>query len=181
MLTGVVWYERTNARDHESGVAHVAAEDLTDGVDVEGCPCTDAVLEALGDDSSRSILVATSDRPMTAKELTERCHVSPTTVYRRINALVDRGLLEKRVSLDAGPNQNTVYEPTFTRADVRLTPDGIQVETVADADEEALLAGLVTRASSEEIDLQVEDGEITVSIPPTDDLLRALGQALRGD
>lgn len=162
-------------------MAHVATEDLTGDVDAEGGPRTDAVLEALGDDSSRSILVATSRRPMTAKELTERCHVSPTTVYRRINALVDRGLLEKRVSLDAGPNQNTVYEPTFSRADVRLTPDGVRVETFDDADEEALLAGLVTRASSDDIDLQVEDGEITVSIPPTDDLLRALGQALRGD
>lgn len=159
----------------------MATEDLTGDVDAEGGPRTDAVLEALGDDSSRSILVATSCRPMTAKELTERCHVSPTTVYRRINALVDRGLLEKRVSLDAGPNQNTVYEPTFARADVRLTPDGVRVETFDDADEEALLAGLVTRASSDDIDLQVEDGEITVSIPPTDDLLRALGEALRGD
>ncbi len=177
----MVLYERTNARDNDSGVAHVPAKDLTDDVDAEDGPRTDAVLDALGDDSSRAILVATSGRPMTAKELTERCHVSPTTVYRRINTLVDRSLLTKRVSLNAGPNQNTVYEPTFTRADVRLTPDGVQVETVAAVDEESLLASLVTQAPSEDIELQVEDGEITVSIPPTDDLLRALGQALRGD
>jgi hypothetical protein len=175
MLSDVVWTHRTNTRDHQAGVAHVAAEDLTGDVGTDDAPPGDA----LGDDCSRSILVATSCRPMTAKELTERCVVSPTTVYRRINALADRGLLEKRVSLGGDGGQTTVYEPTFARADLRLTPEGVCVETFDDVDDPALLVDLVSRSDAEEIDLRVEDGEITVSISPTDDLLRALGRALR--
>lgn len=162
-------------------MSRVAAEDLMGDAESDGAPPGDALLDALGDDPSRSILVATSCRPLTAKELTERCVVSPTTVYRRINALVDRGLLEKRVSLDGGGSQTTVYEPTFARADLRLTPEGVRVETFDEADDVALLSGLVSRTDAEEIDLRVEDGEITVSIPPTDDLLRALGRALRDE
>ena len=159
----------------------MAAEDLTGDVGADDAPPGDALLDALGDDCSRSILVATSCQPMTAKELTERCVVSPTTVYRRINALVDRNLLEKRVSIDGSGSQTTVYEPTFARADLRLTPDGVCVETFDDADDPAVLVDLLSRSGAEEIDLRVEDGEITVSIPPTDDLLRALGRALRND
>jgi DNA-binding transcriptional ArsR family regulator len=150
----------------------VAAEERAETAD-------DALLETLGDGASRAILVATSDRPMTAKELTERCGVSPTTVYRRINALVERGLLEKRVSLDAGASQHTVYEPTFTRADFRLTPDGVSVQTFDDGGEAALLARLVAEVSSEDLDLQIEGDELTLSLRPADHLLRALGRALR--
>lgn len=146
-------------------------------VEEESDAPAEALLDALGDGPSRSILAACSERPMTAKELTERCGVSPTTVYRRVNRLVDRGLLAKRVSLDAGPNQNTVYEPTFVRADVCLTPDGVDVRTFAGSDEAALLAALVDEASGE-VGLSFDDGEVTVSIRPSEELFGALGRVL---
>jgi predicted transcriptional regulator len=150
----------------------VATEDLADATG-------DALLESLGDDASRSILVAATERPMTAKELTERCAVSPTTVYRRVNGLVERGLLEKRVALDAGASQHTVYEPTFARADLRLTADGVRVRTFDDDGEAALLARLVSEVPGEDLDLRIEDGELHLSLRPADHLLRALGRALR--
>jgi DNA-binding transcriptional ArsR family regulator len=51
------------------------------------------VLAAIADKYSRKILQATIEGPMSASELTKRYEIPITTVYRRIEELVEAGLI----------------------------------------------------------------------------------------
>ena len=51
------------------------------------------ILAALADHYSRNILTATIERPMSALELSRQYNIPVTTVYRRIEELVQAGLL----------------------------------------------------------------------------------------
>ncbi|MDF9746003.1 winged helix-turn-helix domain-containing protein [Natrinema salsiterrestre] len=93
-----------------------------------------AQLDVLGDDCARTILVATSDGPKTAKELTERTDSSSATVYRRINNLLESDLLAECVRFDDDGSHTTAYEATVDVLRVRIAADGIDV-AVSDGEE----------------------------------------------
>lgn len=86
-----------------------------------------AQLDVLGDDCARTILVATSEGPKTAKELTKRTDSSSATVYRRINNLLESELLSECVRFENDGSHTTAYEATVDALDVRIGSDGIEV------------------------------------------------------
>ena len=51
------------------------------------------ILSALSDEYSRQILTATVPEPLSALQLTSRCQIPITTVYRRLEELLDAGLI----------------------------------------------------------------------------------------
>ncbi|ELY83024.1 winged helix-turn-helix domain-containing protein [Natrinema gari] len=93
-----------------------------------------AQLDVLGDDCARTILIATSEGPKTAKELTKRTDSSSATVYRRINNLLESELIAECVRFDDDGSHTTAYEATVDVLRVRIDADGIDV-AVSDADE----------------------------------------------
>ncbi|WP_226479746.1 winged helix-turn-helix domain-containing protein [Natrinema amylolyticum] len=93
-----------------------------------------AQLDVLGDDCARTILVATSEGPKTAKELTERTDSSSATVYRRINNLLESDLIAECVRFDDDGSHTTAYEATVDILRVRIDADGIDV-VVSDTEE----------------------------------------------
>lgn len=52
-----------------------------------------AITRLLGDDCVQTILKETTEKPMSAAELTKTCAASRATVYRRLDELADHGLL----------------------------------------------------------------------------------------
>ncbi len=86
-----------------------------------------AQLDVLGDDCARTILIATSEGPKTAKELTSRTDSSSATVYRRINNLLESDLLAECVRFDDDGSHTTAYEATADVLRVRIGADGIEV------------------------------------------------------
>ncbi len=84
-----------------------------------------AQLDVLGDECARTILVATSEGPKTAKELTDRTDSSSATVYRRINNLIETNLLAECVRFDESGSHTTAYEATIDSICVRIDADGI--------------------------------------------------------
>ncbi|WP_408960124.1 helix-turn-helix domain-containing protein [Natrinema sp. 74] len=86
-----------------------------------------AQLDVLGDDCARTILVATSEGPKTAKELTNRTDSSSATVYRRINNLLESELLAECVRFEDDGSHTTAYEATADVLRVRIGADGIEV------------------------------------------------------
>ncbi len=64
---------------------------------------------------------------MSASGLSEACDVSLATVYRRLETLVERGLLSESVELDADGNHRSVYEADLERVDVRLVDGEFEV------------------------------------------------------
>ncbi|AFO56621.1 MULTISPECIES: winged helix-turn-helix domain-containing protein [unclassified Natrinema] len=93
-----------------------------------------AQLDVLGDDCARTILIATSEGPKTAKELTKRTDSSSATVYRRINNLLESELIAECVRFDDDGSHTTAYEATVDVLRVRIDADGIDV-AVSDIDE----------------------------------------------
>ncbi|MFC4249130.1 helix-turn-helix domain-containing protein [Natribaculum luteum] len=88
---------------------------------------TSSALDALGDECARIILVATSERPRTAKELTERTDSSSATVYRRINNLLESDLLAECIRFEEDGSHTTAYEATVDHLSVDIGAEGIHV------------------------------------------------------
>ena len=56
-------------------------------------PAKHRILSALSDEYSRHILTATINQPYSALELSKNLNIPVTTVYRRIEEMVDSGLI----------------------------------------------------------------------------------------
>lgn len=77
-----------------------------------------AVLE---DSTARTILTETSQEPMAATTLSDRCGVSEPTIYRRVENLRECDLLVERTKLDPdGGHHRTLYATNFERLTVEL-------------------------------------------------------------
>ncbi len=99
----------------------------------------DAQLDVLGDECARTILVATSERPQTAKELTALTDSSSATVYRRINNLLESGLIEECIRFEADSTHTTAYQATADTLRVTIGPDGIDVCVDCNAEDSSAL------------------------------------------
>ena len=83
----------------------------------------DRLLDVLGNEHARAVLVAAADRPCSVDELTELTDASRPTVYRQVEALQELGLLCERRSYADGTHYRT-YEAELATVAVELTPDG---------------------------------------------------------
>ncbi|MFP8957105.1 helix-turn-helix domain-containing protein [Natrialbaceae archaeon A-CW3] len=84
-------------------------------------------LNVLGDECARTILIAASEGPRTAKELTEKADCSSATVYRRINNLLESELLAECIRFEKNGSHTTAYEATIDHLRVEIGSDGIAV------------------------------------------------------
>ncbi len=87
-------------------------------------------LDVLGNECSRTILVATQDGPRTAKELTERTDCSSATVYRRINDLLESDLIEECIRFDSGGSHTTAYRATVAELSIAFDGERLSVSVV---------------------------------------------------
>lgn len=62
-------------------------------------PQSEDVLELLADEHAQSILRTLRDGPRPAQDLVDDCEASRPTVYRRLDALEDAGVVESRTAL----------------------------------------------------------------------------------
>ena len=82
---------------------------------VSEAPDLATVVDLLDDEHVRSILAATSAEPLSATELSERCDVSPSSIYRRVERLTEAGLLDDRTRPRADGHHETVYVAALDR------------------------------------------------------------------
>ena len=85
----------------------------------------DAISSLLADECVRTILTETATEALSAEELSERCEVSPPTVYRRLHKLEGYNLVNKQTHPDAERHHYNVYTATLDRVVVKLTEDGL--------------------------------------------------------
>lgn len=75
----------------------------------------------LADPTARTILTETSEQPMSATTLSDRCGVSEPTIYRRLADLRECGLLVERTKLDPDAGHHrTMYATDLDRITVEL-------------------------------------------------------------
>ncbi|WP_227130745.1 ArsR/SmtB family transcription factor [Halorubellus salinus] len=92
------------------------------------------VVGLLDDDYARDILAAASEETRSAKELAEAIDASLPTVYRRVDDLVDAGLLAEETELRSDGNHHSVYVTTLSRVELTLSEGTfeMQLETKTD-------------------------------------------------
>jgi DNA-binding transcriptional ArsR family regulator len=105
---------------------------------VSDAPPPDEVLDVLGDEYAREILIATRTRPMTATTLADELDAAPSTVYARIDDLTAAGFLAERTRRDDDGNHTAEYAARLDRLTVRVSENGFELETdLTDRDEAA--------------------------------------------
>lgn len=80
----------------------------------------DDVFDLVGDETARRILVLASEDTVSADDLAAALDTSHPTVYRRINALCDYGLLADNQEIDSEGNHYKTFETTVNRISFAL-------------------------------------------------------------
>ncbi|UPM44208.1 winged helix-turn-helix domain-containing protein [Halocatena salina] len=94
----------------------------TDPVKNEDSPAIQDVLDALDDPDCRAILEET-EQPMTAKELGERCEISTSTLYRKLDLLSTATLVRELHSVHPDRGRITRYQRDIASLNVSITDD----------------------------------------------------------
>lgn len=90
------------------------AEKPTDETDTETGEI-DPVVNVLNDEDCRRILQETDEVPRATRELSERCDLPLSTTYRKIEALVEAGLLEEEIDLENEYANVSAYTRRFDK------------------------------------------------------------------
>ncbi|RDI70363.1 ArsR/SmtB family transcription factor [Halopelagius longus] len=93
------------------------------------------VYALLDDEYARRILTSTNTTTKSAKELSEECDASLPTVYRRVERLIDCGLLEERTKLEDNGHHHSVYKARLKRLTVELENDELKLTIEEQTDE----------------------------------------------
>lgn len=78
------------------------------------------IFELLSDDRARSILLATYEQQRSVQDLAQICEGSLSSLYRRVNVMVDYNLLHEQRIVDPDGHHYNVYETQFR--DIRIIP-----------------------------------------------------------
>lgn len=97
----------------------------------------DEIYALLDDDYARRILVETYEEARSAAALSDACDASESTIYRRVERLRERDLIEGVQRLDPGGNHHEVYAARLEKVTVELTESGFVVEIDRSPREEA--------------------------------------------
>lgn len=95
-----------------------------------------AVLDTIGDERTRRVLVLLNRKPRGAVALKETLDVSLPTVYRHIERLKDQDLIEGATRIADDGNHYEVFEPTFDSAVISLDDARYDLRIYRDAVED---------------------------------------------
>ncbi len=99
----------------------------------DDAPDTEAVLGALHDEDCRSILDELTE-PRTARELLDRCEIPRSTLYRKLDRLVEATLLREGTEIREDGSHASRYEVDFEEVIVTRDSDaefGVEIERPA--------------------------------------------------
>lgn len=86
------------------------------------------VVDVLSDDYARTILEQTREEPKSVDALSDACGADPSTIYRRVEQLQERDLLEDQQKLDPGGHHYKVYSARLREVRIRLDENGFEVD-----------------------------------------------------
>lgn len=87
-----------------------------------------SLLDAVHNDTSRQILTYTSETERSAEELAELIDVTQTTIYRKLEELVENDLVLERIHVDSSGDHYHEYRAAIDEVHVRILGEEVQVE-----------------------------------------------------
>lgn len=88
----------------------------------------DRILDLLSDDVVKRILVVADCEPMSAQSLEPHCDASLATIYRRIEDLLEFGLLRERTELESDGNHYRRFESNLDRLSISLDDGDLSID-----------------------------------------------------
>lgn len=88
----------------------------------------DDILDAVSHETARQILAFARLEPMSAEDLADRCGTSLPTIYRRINALLEYGLLDEQIQITPDGNHYRTFETDVERVSLLIETETFGVE-----------------------------------------------------
>lgn len=96
---------------------------------IENSELTKVILESFGDDDKKKILGSLNDEPLLISEIIETCNIPQTSGYRKINALIDCGLLVPAGhTITPDGKRVTKYKSIFDKIRINIVKDKVAVE-----------------------------------------------------
>lgn len=86
---------------------------------------TGELLELLGDEYTRRVLAAVTERPRSGREVMDVADVSKATAYRRLGSLEDAGLVESEMAFDPDGHHHEKFHAVVESVDISLGEDGL--------------------------------------------------------
>lgn len=85
-------------------------------------PALQDVLDALNDPDCHTIL-RLLEEPLTVKELTDRCEIPQSTMYRKLDLLSDASLVEEQMEIRTDGSHTRRYTVNFDEVRLSLTEE----------------------------------------------------------
>ena len=109
----------------------------TDAANVEGgegaTDASEALLDLLGDEYTRAVLEAVRERPRSGAAVAEATDVSKATAFRRLNDLVEFGIVETQQCLDTDDgHHHKQYRAVIDTFSVTFEKNGIEITIETD-------------------------------------------------
>lgn len=104
-----------------------AEESSTDELVVDADGAGRVVLDALNDPDCRAILASTHEEVLTANELSERHDVPLSTIYRKLDTLVDVGMLGELTRIQQSGKHTSEYTSVVDEVVVEMRDGGVVV------------------------------------------------------
>lgn len=102
----------------------------------------DALLQALADEYSRSIMVSTIKEAKSVQDLSRDGNIPMSTAYRRVNEMTETGLLTvERIVLTEDGKKYELYRSAFKSLQIGLDQGDIAIDVALNDD----VAGRLTR------------------------------------
>lgn len=125
------------------------------------CVC---LLNTLGNSSSRAILREAANEARTVDELFDACDISRTTIYRRINELIELGLLEESMRFTEGNQQCREFQTTDSQIMLRVDSDGFNAQIGSERTEPFTEGILLDESSDQQFQIALSGRDLRCRI-----------------
>ncbi|WP_435116539.1 helix-turn-helix domain-containing protein [Halolamina sp. C58] len=88
------------------------------------------LLAVLDDPDCRAVLEVTGEQPLSAKDIVERCDIPSSTAYRKIDRLVEVGLLREGVRIRSSGKHASEYRRSVDHVELSIDDDGTEARVV---------------------------------------------------
>jgi len=86
-----------------------------------------ALFQVFADEYSRKILLAADEEPRTAKDLSQICDASLTTIYRRIATLQEHELITVHSTIGSGGEHKQLFQTTIEAFHVSISEGDLEL------------------------------------------------------
>jgi hypothetical protein len=109
-------------------VCEIKVMDGEKHVYIENSSLTKIILESFGDDDKKKILGVINGESLIISEIIEKCNIAQTSGYRKINSLIDDGLLVPSGYISTSDGKKvTKYRSVFDNVKIEIVKNDIKV------------------------------------------------------